>query len=333
MKYLFVLLALGTLFCATLSAPANSNVQRENTDLTNEEFLDMISRVTKESQSDEDDNDSPAEAQWGFFKKLARKFRRYKPLRKWVGRVIRGAIRSHVIPLQDNKDEENAMIEAVLNSITKEQGDDYNDGVDTKAIQSDEDDDDSPAEAQWGFFKRVFRKHHRNRLLKKLAGKVLSRAIGLYQQGNGGEENASIEAVLNSKLESLAREQGDDYDDDDGAKASQSDEDDDSTLAEAQWGFFKRLLHKFRRYKPIRKLVRKVVSGVIRSHMNPQLNNENGLIQEDDEDGSDDDGVAEAENDAMVQAFLEKLMERDTDNMAAIESLPEDAQDQFLFTV
>ena len=277
----------------------------------------MISRVAKASQSNEDDDDSPAEAQWGFFKKL---LRHYKPI---IGKVIRRGMRSYMI--QGNRDEENAMIEAVLNSITKEQGDDYDEGDDGKAIQSNEDDDDSPAEAQWGFFKRWVHKFHRNRLLKKLAGKALRGIVRSYmspQQGNGGEENVLIEAALNSKLESLAREQGDDDDDGDDARASQSDEDDDNTLAEAQWGLFRKIFHH---YKPvIRKWVKKVISRV---------NNGNGLIQDDDDDSSDDDGMTEAKNDAVVQAFLEKLMERDTNVMAAIESLPEEAQAQFLFAI
>ena len=239
MKYLLMLLALGALAYTIYAAPASSNVQQEDTDPTNEkEFLDMISRVAKTSQSDEDD-DTQAEAQWGFFRKLLRN----KKVRKYVGIGVRKLI-SH------------------LN----------------------------------------------------------------HQQDNGGEENALMQAVLNSKLESMAEEQGDDYDD--GANARQSDEDDDDTPAEAQWGgFFKRAFHKVLRNKLARRFIRKIII----SRLSPKQNNgagENALLEDED----DVDGIAEAENDALVQAFLEKLMERDSEMKAAIESLPEEAQSQYLLT-
>ena len=76
------------------------------------------------------------------------------------------------------------------------------------------------------------------------------------------------------------------------------------------------------------KLAGKIIGGMIGSYMNPQLDNrgeENALIEDDD--------MAEAENDALVQAFLEKLMEKDSEMKAAIESLPEEARSQFLFSV
>lgn len=220
MKYLFVLLALSALVCTIFAAPASTNLQQKDTDSADDKFLDMLSRVTKAShQSDEDADDIPAEMQWGFFKKLFRKVRPYKPLiKKLVGDAIRGAIRSHMSPQQSKEDEESAVVEAVLKSelesIAKEQGDDYDDGGDAKASQSDDDDDDNtPAEVQWGFFKRAFRKLRRNKLLKKVAGRAFNHAVRLYMPGYKGEENALIEAVLNSELEGIAEEQGDDYDD------------------------------------------------------------------------------------------------------------------------
>ena len=70
--------------------------------------------------------------------------------------------------------------ELVQESIAKEQGDGYSDGDDDgKIIQSDEDDDDSPpAEAQWGFFKKWFRKlRYYRKPFKKLVGSVIGRVI------------------------------------------------------------------------------------------------------------------------------------------------------------
>ena len=194
-----------------------------------------------------------------------------------------------------------------------------------KTSQSDED-DDTQAEAQWGF--SFLRKLLRNKKVRKYAGIGVRKLISHLnpQQDNGGEENALMQAVLNSKLESMAEEQGDDYDD--GAKARQSDEDDDDTPAEAQWGgFFKRAFRKVLRNKLARRFIRKIII----SHLSPKQNNgagENALIEDED----DVDGITEAENDALVQAFLEKLMERDSEMKAAIESLPEEAQSQYLLT-
>ena len=118
---------------------------------------------------------------------------------------------------QDNRGEENAIIEAILNSelesIAKEQGFNYDDGGDAKASQNDEDDDDS-AEAQ-GWFRRLH-ELSRNKLVRELAGKAFKHFERKYymdsQQDNRGEENAMIEAALNSELESIAKKQGDDYD-------------------------------------------------------------------------------------------------------------------------
>ena len=421
MKYLFVLLALGALICTTYAAPASTDIQQENANSKDEEFLDMLSRVTKATHQTNDDDDgaddTPAEAQWGFFKKLFHKVRRSRLLRRYGGRVLGHVIRSYMNQ-RDNRDEENALIEAAhnskLESIVGEQGDDDDGGDDVGAIQNDiDDDDDSLAEAQWGFFKKLFRKVRRSRLLRRYGGRILGHAIRSYmnQRDNRDEENALIEAALNSKLESIAgddddggddvgaiqndlddddnssaeaqwgffkrfirrflhkkfikklakkvlggvvrshmnpqqgnggeeleniaKEQEDGYSDgdDDGKVIQSNEDDDDSPPAEAQWGFFKKWFRKLRRYrKPFKKLVGKVISGVIRSHMNPLVN---GLMQSDNDD--DDDDIADAaENDtAVAQAFLEKLLERDTDNMimAAIESLPEEAQAQFLSSV
>ena len=167
MKCLCVILALGILACATYAAPASSEIQQEGIDPTNEkELLDLIDRVAKTSQINEDD--TPAEAQfWGGLLRMLG-----KPLLKLAG--------EHVI------------------------------------------------------------------------GRLVNR-----RRGNG---NALIQAVLNKKLESIAKEQ--------------------------------------------------------------QGNS-----------GDDDDGTTEAENQVLVQAFLDKLMDRDSDVMAAIENLPEKARSQFLFSV
>ena len=213
MKYLFVFLALGALAYTSYGAPANSNIQQDDSDPTNEkEFLDLISRVAKTSQSDEDD-DTSAEAQyWGsLFRVLG------KPLIRHVGGLV-----AHKIFSGGKSDKE------FLNRVAK--------------VSQSDDDDDIPAEAQWRGFGKLFRKLRRNKKVRKLAGKIIGGMIGSYmnpQQDNGGEENALIE----------------------------------------------------------------------------------------------DDDMAEAENDALVQAFLEKLMEKDSEMKAAIESLPEEARSQFLFSV
>ena len=115
------------------------------------------------------------------------------------------------------------------------------------------------------------------------------------------------------------------------AKTSQSDDDNDDTLAEAQWGFLKnigRQLRRLSRNRIVKKFAKKLAEKALNkmmSHLNgPQQDNgagENALIEDDD--------VAEAESDALVQAFLEKAMERDSEMKAAIESLPEEARSQF----
>ena len=279
MKYLLVLLALGPLVCTTLAAPGSSSLQQEDPNSANEEFLDMLSHATKAShQSDEDADDTLAEAQWirKFFRGLSLQ---YKPvIKKWLKKVIR----SHMSPQQNKEDEENAVIEAALNnkldSIVEEQGDDYDDGGDAKASQSDEDDDDS-AEAQ-GWFHR-FRD---NKLVRKLARKAIGHVIKRYymnsQQDNRGEENAMIEAILNSELESIAKEQGFDYDDGGDAKANQDDKDDDDS-AEAQ-GWF-RSLRKLSRNRLVRKLAGRAFKHVVgRYYMDSQQDNrgeENAMIE------------------------------------------------------
>ena len=179
----------------------------------------------------------------------------------------------------------------------------------------------------------------------------------MNQRDNKDEENALIEAALNSELESTA---GDDDDGGDDVGAIQNDLDDDNSSAEAQWGFFKRFIRRFLRKKYFKKLAKKVLGGVVKSHMNPHPQQGNGggelesiateeqgdgysdgdndgKIIQSDEDDDDSPHIADAtENDtALAQAFLEKLLERDTDNMimAAIESLPEETQAQFLSSV
>ena len=170
-----------------------------------------------------------------------------------------------------------------------------------KTSQSD-DDDYTSAEAQfWQAFLRP--------VLKHAGGYLLNKALG----GGKSDEKEFLNRV---------------------AKVSQSDDDDnDDTLAEAQgwWGIIRGLI----RNKKVRKYAGKAVGGLL-SHLIPQQDNgagENAVIEDDDDDDEGDSVMAEAENDALVQTLLEKLMERDSELKAAIESLPEEARSQFLFSV
>ena len=309
MKYLLVLLALGAVICNTYAAPAGADIQQENGNSKDEEFLDMLSRVTKATQqkSDDDYDDAdgtPAEAQWGFFKKLFRKVRRSKLLRRYGGRVLGHVVKKYYMNQRDNKDEENALIEAALNSkLESIAGDDDDGGDDVGAIQNDLDDDNSSAEAQWGFFKKIFRKVRRSKLLRRYGGRVLGHAIRYYmnQRDNKDEENALIEAALNSKPESIA---GDDDDGGDDVGAIQNDLDDDNSSAEAQWGFFKKLFRKVRRSRLLRRYGGRVLGHVVKKYYNQRDNKgeENALIEAalnsklesiagDDDDGDDDVGA------------------------------------------
>ena len=123
MKYICVLLVLGSLAYATYAAPARSEIQQDSIDPTDEkEFLDLINRVAKMSQSGEEDN-TRAEAQWwGTLIRLIR-----KPLMNFAGKAIGGLLSKNRNSRRGNGAEANALIQTILNNkltAEEQQGDD-----------------------------------------------------------------------------------------------------------------------------------------------------------------------------------------------------------------
>lgn len=250
MKYLCVFLALGTLISATYAAPASSEIQQEQDDdsLNEDELLKQITDVAKSQEDDENDDNSLAEAQlWSSLLSLVG-----KPFLSALGgavgkRMFRRRGRRRRGRYEAAEIQENPLIQALLEnqleSITKEQQEEDDNGDLIAAIESlseaaAQDDDngseDTLAEAElFKKFRKLFRKG------KKYFGKgrkwkggrrFLGRAFNRYRYGGRyygcpnqypqQYDDAKAQEDFEKKLKDVANEQGIDLDQNDDVMAA-----------------------------------------------------------------------------------------------------------------
>ena len=105
--FVIVLLAIGTLICATYAAPASSEIEEKNDQEKVKELLDLINQAVKSQQGDEDEDEESAEAR--FFKRILKASELLKDIAKLQQN-------------DDDDDNENALVDNMGEMAKEEDG-------------------------------------------------------------------------------------------------------------------------------------------------------------------------------------------------------------------
>ena len=191
--FIFALLALGTLICATKAAPSSSEMQQDDGDM--KKLLELIDRAARSQQGD-DETDTEAQS---FFRKLFGTVRKgaswYKKHKKTIHAVGKG-VHSLMKGGDENGDENGR--DSILELMDRA----------ARLQEEDDDGDDMKVKAQFfGFLKRLWNKHKHT--IHKVAKHLMN---GGENNGENGDENSGGENMkeLAELLDRVAKLQDED---------------------------------------------------------------------------------------------------------------------------